>query len=146
MTYKVLYQVLLGMAKSSHWKVSESPMKRDQGADGYIDVEMRRIVIQQDLSYKRKCVTLSHELIGHGMQWDSSKKKFRRFFNAYRLPDTKKNRRYVSFVEIDASRRAAKFFKAIGIKGANKLFEELGNGEEVKWLKIFWADRYLLER
>ncbi len=144
MTYKVLYQVLLEIAKLSHWKVSESPMKRDPGADGYIDVDIRRIVIQKDLSYKRKCITLAHELIGHGQQWDLGKKKFRRFFNSYRLPNTKKNRRYISFVEIDASCRAAKFFKTIGIKQPEKLFEELGDKEEVKWLKMCWADRYLL--
>ena len=145
MTYKQVYQILLQFAKLTKWQVVEREIK-DRSVDGYIDVVPRRIIIDTKQSVKRRCVTLSHELIGHGMQWDSNKKKFRRFFNAFRLPNTKENRHYISYVEINASKRAAKFLKAIGIKRAEKLFEELNKGDDIKWLKIFWEDRYLQDR
>ncbi len=140
--YSRIYDILRSFAKLMGWRVLVRNKLSKQTA-GYITPENRTIVIGGTDSYKRKCIVLSHELIGHGVQWDSGNKKFRRYFHPYKLPNTKRNLDYITFVECDASRRGAKFLKALGFPEPEKCFEELDKNQVLSWLRPFWAKMYL---
>ncbi len=141
MKYQIILSFLLILAKQSKWRVIFRK-NLPSYVDGYITPKIRTITIEKNHTDKRKCIILAHELLGHAQQWDSKDKKWRRYFSEYKLPNTKRNLEYVASVEIDASKRGAKFLKSVGFKDADSYFEEL-NKKEIIWLKPYWGEMYL---
>ncbi len=140
--YSRIYYTLRSIAKLMGWRVLVKNKLSKQTA-GYITTENRTIVIAGTDSYKRRCIVLSHELIGHGVQWDSKDKRFRRFFHPWKLPNTKRNLDFVTLVEVDASRRGAKFLRTLGFPNPERYFEELDKNQVRSWLRPFWEKMYL---
>lgn len=156
-----IYRIVLAMARRDGWRVKECNLSKDRLGD--IDVKLKLIRIDKNLSISAKITTLAHEYFGHGDQHKEidelkhgsimgvSRKARAKKYKSYLIDYLDDNLHYtparlntIQFCEIDASRRAKKWLIEL-FPETEELFnsgdfylEELGSPKELREMRKQW--------